>query len=518
MKIYSKLFIFLFVFFTCIGARAQDVIELKLPKSNQVILKYMFKNGSICDPVGQEGMTSLTAKTIIESGTSTMTAQQIKDRIYPWAAYFTVSVDKEVSIFTFAVPVPFIQDFYEIIKGLMYSPSFNGDDFNRVKSNQQNFVEQVIRNSNDEEYSKKSLEDFLFRGTNYQHMVEGTESGVKAIQVEDLKNHYKKYFAQSNLTIGIGGNYSAEFLAKVKVDAKKFPANTPPMPAPGKARIADGVQVEIVSKDDALGSAIFMGFALPITRSSDEFASLMIANSWLGEHRKSYSHLYQKIRADRSMNYGDYSYIEWYENGGRNMLPVVGFPRSSNYFSIWLRPVQTAKGLKGQYPELSNLESGHAHFALRMALHELNNLVSNGMSKVDFEATKQFLQSYTKLYAQTPEKQLGYLMDSKFYGRKDYLKELDGLLSNASLESVNAAIKKYWQTDNLFITVVTDKSESEPLATSLRENKSSPMSYSNTLKAGMPAAVLQEDKAVDGFKINIKNVKIVPSSETFKKN
>ena len=29
----------------------------------------------------------------------------------------------------------------------------------------------------------------------------------------------------------------------------------------------------------------------------------------------------------QSMNYGDYSYVEWYENGGSNMLPVPGVPR-----------------------------------------------------------------------------------------------------------------------------------------------------------------------------------------------
>ena len=172
---------------------------------------------------------------------------------------------------------------------------------------------------------------------------------------------------------------------------------------------------------------------------------LMIANSWLGEHRKSYSHLYKKIREERSMNYGDYSYIEWYSNGGGNMLPRPGFPRSSNYFSIWLRPVQTAKGLKKQYPELKDITLGHAHFALRLALKTMQDLIGNGMSNEDFELTRTFLRSYNKLYAQTPERQLGFLMDSKFYGRKDYLKEMDELLAKTTNEEVNKAMKKYWQ-------------------------------------------------------------------------
>ena len=38
---------------------AQEVVELKLPKSNKVVIKLMFRNGSICDPAGKEGLTNL---------------------------------------------------------------------------------------------------------------------------------------------------------------------------------------------------------------------------------------------------------------------------------------------------------------------------------------------------------------------------------------------------------------------------------------------------------------------------
>ena len=49
------------------------------------------------------------------------------------------------------------------------------------------------------------------------------------------------------------------------------------------------------------------------------------------------------------------------------------------------------------------------------------------MTEKDFELTRTFLRSYIKLYIQTPEKQLGFLLDSKFYGRHDYINEMDVL-------------------------------------------------------------------------------------------
>ena len=44
------------------------------------------------------------------------------------------------------------------------------------------------------------------------------------------------------------------------------------------------------------------------------------------------------------------------------------------------------------------------------------------------------MRSYIKLYAQSPGEQLGWLMDSDFYGRKNYLKELDILLEKLKIE------------------------------------------------------------------------------------
>lgn len=509
---------FLFLVFTAIGfsLQAQQVVELKQPQSNKIIIKLMFRAGSICDPAGKEGLTDITANTIIRGGTATKTSRQIQEFIYPMAASFNTSVDKEVTVFTFSVHKDFLDSFYTVIKGLILTPSFAEPDFNRVKTNQQVYVDQVIRASSDEDYSKFALEDLLFRGTNYQHMVAGTSAGVASITIDDVKQQYKNYFTKDNLTIGIAGNYSPAFLAKLKADMAKLPSLQKQLPQPGKANQPGGLQVEIISKPEALGSAIFTGFPLPITRSNDEFAALMVANSFLGEHRKSYGRLYDKLRTTRSMNYGDYSYIEWYEAGGSNMLPPSGIPRRSNYFSIWIRPVQIAEGLKQQYSELKDIQTGHAVFSLKLALREIDNLVKNGMTKEDFEATRTFLRSYNKLYVQTPERQLGFLMDSRFYGRTDYIKEMDALLSKLTLADVNNAIKKYWQTQNMFISIVTDDSEAPTIKKALEEGSVTPMSYSNLVKDGLPKEVLKEDDEIAGFPLNVKSVKIIDTKETFK--
>lgn len=506
-----------FVLFLVPKTFCQEIIELKLPETNKITIKFMFRNGSVSDPAGKEGLTNLTANLLTSGGTENLTYIQIQEIIYPMAARYNASVDKEVTVFTFNVHKDFLEDFYPVMTGLILRPSFTESDFKRVKLNQQNYVDQIIRSSSDEEYSKKALEDFLFRGSKYQHMVEGKSESVRSITLMDVKTHYENMFTRNNLLVGIAGNYPNEFVNRLKEDMQKLPDSNHPQIDTEKPGFIDGINVEIITKEDAFGSAIFMGFPIDVTRADDDFAALMIANSYLGEHRKSYGVLYNKLRTTRSMNYGDYSYIEWYDGGGYNSQPPSGFPRSSNYFSVWIRPVQIAKQLKLQYSELSDIKIGHAHFSIRLAIREIEKLINEGMTKRDFEDTREFLRSYIKLYVQEPEERLGYLMDSKFYGRKDFINELDVLLANLTLEDVNDAIKKYWQVNNMYITIVTDESEAEELAKSIEDNLTSPMSYSNLVKEGLPLEVLNEDDNVADYKINVKSVSIINSEDTFSK-
>ena len=517
MKKSILIYTLLLAFLTSASAAA-EVVQLKIPQSGKAAIRLVFRNGSISDPAGKEGLTALTADMITESGTKKMTSTDIRKLTYPWSARMSSFTDKEVSIFTFEVPTKYLQQFYtSVIKDLLLSPSMDKNDFDRLLSNQKNYVEEVIRQSSDEEYGKKYLENVLFSGTPYSHLVYGTVASLSSITLDDVKKHYSNMFTRNNSLIGIAGDYPDAIVDQLKKDVGSLPDVKPALPVLTQPKMPNGLNVDIVSKPGALGSAISAGFPMNLTRANDDFAALMVANSWLGEHRKSYSRLYQKIREARSMNYGDYSYIEWYENGGSNMLPVAGTPRSLNYFSLWIRPVQTAKGLKGQYEELSGITVGHAHFAIRMAMREMDEMIKKGMSKEDFENTRDFLKSYSKLYIETPLKKLGYLMDSRFYGRKDWITELDGLLSKLTLENVNAAIKKYWQTKNMHIVIITDESEATSLAESLGTDKASPMSYSNSLKTSLPATILDEDKVVSAYPVRIREVRMVNSAETFMK-
>src|SRR5690606_11378885 len=115
----KSLFLLLVAFVLSLPAMATDFVELRLSGSNKVVFKFMFRNGSIADPVGQEGLTFLTTSLVGDGGTSTMTSTQLKDFLYPMAAEISYSIDKEVAIFTFEVHIDHLEAFYPVMIDLL---------------------------------------------------------------------------------------------------------------------------------------------------------------------------------------------------------------------------------------------------------------------------------------------------------------------------------------------------------------------------------------------------------------
>jgi len=52
-----KFTVALAVLFGMARASAQEVVELPLPDANKIIVRLMFRNGSVTDPQGMEGLT-----------------------------------------------------------------------------------------------------------------------------------------------------------------------------------------------------------------------------------------------------------------------------------------------------------------------------------------------------------------------------------------------------------------------------------------------------------------------------
>jgi zinc protease len=477
---------------SCESTHEIKTIQLPVASDPTVAFRIWVKVGSQNDPVGKEGLAAITADMIAEASTRINIYEQILEKLYPMAASYNAQIDKEMTMFIGRCHKDNLQDFSQLLTEALIAPAFTDEDFNRIKSNCMNYLERTIRYSDDEEFGKEALSQFIFAGTHYEHLEEGYIESMKSITLDDIKSFYQKFYTRDNIVIGIGGGYDKQFVSDFTKELAKLPAGlvekvTKPTPPP-----INGLEALLIEKTTG-STAISFGFPFNLVRSNDkEFYAMWLANSWLGQHRNSSSHLFQVIREARGMNYGDYSYIEHFPWGGRRMLPPANVARSQQMFQVWIRPVQN-----------------HArHFALRAAVRELDKLIRNGMSREDLELTRKFLSNYYLNYAQTTSDRLGYKIDDSFYGLKPgFLADFPEKLNSITLEDVNKTIKKYLQTDNMKIVMITQ--ETEALKNDLINNTVSPMKYDMP----KPQEILDEDKEIEKYhltfdpqKITIKNV------------
>ena len=475
-------------------AWGMSTVELPVPTDPTVSFRIVFEAGSQHDPTGKEGLASLTATMLSEGGTTQNTYDQILQKLYPMAAGYGVSVDKEMAVFTGRVHKDHLNVYIDLLTQAIVHPTFAAEDFERNKTDVLNYLDRTLRYSNDEAFAKQMLYDAIFAGTPYGHPDAGLPASVRGITLNDVKEFYRTHYTSANVVIGIGGGFDAALVERLKSALGSLPTQGPAAVAKSAPKMPDGIDVVLVDKETQ-STAISIGFPINLLRGDRDFYALWIANSWLGEHRNSSSHLYQVIRETRGLNYGDYSYIEYYPNGWRSQFPAPNHARRQQFFEIWIRPVQ----------------NDAAHFALRAAIRELQSLIDNGMTQEGFDLTKKFLKKYVRHYAPTTDTRLGYKLDDAFYGIPDHLATAEKILGELTLADVNAAVRKHLQTSDMKIAMITK--DARAMKQALASNAPSPMTYDNPKSA----EIMEEDKtiAVYPLKIDAAKVVVVPVDSTF---
>ncbi len=480
-------------------AAAPEDLTYVVQKSQlpQVSIKLTFLAGSAHDPQGKEGLAQLTGSMIADAGSRALRIDEIRKALFPLAGRFDVQVDKEMATFTASVHRDNLPAFLDTVLPMLTDPGYRDEDFTRLRDQQKNELATDLRTQNEEELGKERLQQNLFVGTPYGHPVLGSVAGIEAITLDDVKAFAKKAYTRKNLTIGLSGDLPADLQARLSRALAALPEGPAlAAPSPLTAHKPEGLEIEILQKDTR-STAISFGHPIAVTRSHPDFAALSVARAWLGEHRSQISHLYNRIREVRGMNYGDYAYIEAFPRGGSRFFPDPNVVRRAQIFEVWIRPVM---------PE-------NAHHALRIAQYELAQLVEKGLSKEEFESVRGYLMKNTYVLTGDQDHQLGYALDSKFYGTGEFVPWMREKLGALTVDDVNKAIRAHLSATNLSVVIVTK--DAEKLREALVTDAVSKPKY----EAPKPADVIADDEMIGARKLGIAPaaIRITPIDTVFAK-
>ena len=461
----------------------------------QIRFKLLFAAGSAHDPKGKEGLAALTAAMVASSGSRERKIDEVTRALFPLAGSFNEQTDKEMTTFSGSTHKDNWDRFLGIALPLLVDPGFREEDFRRLKDAQKNALVLDLKDNNEEEFGKERLQANVFAGTPYGHPVLGTVKGIESITLDDVKEFYRKAYTQGAVRVGISGDVSDAMVASLKTALARLPAGEGLAPTPAiRGRMPNGLDVEIIEKNTR-ATAISFGLPIEVTRSHPDFPALWLAKTWLGEHRASSARLYQRIREERGMNYGDYAYIEAFPRGMFQFFPNPNLGRKAQLFEVWIRPVAPQNG----------------HFALRAALFELDKMIQNGLSQQDFETTRGYLQKNVFVMTATQDQQLGYALDAQWYRTPEFTRMMRDGLARLTVADVNAAIRKHLSAKNLSIVIITK--DAAGLKDKLVTDAFSPISYD----AKKPQALLDEDQQIGSMKLGIRPeaVRITPAVQAF---
>jgi zinc protease len=303
--------------------------------------------------------------------------------------------------------------------------------------------------------------------------------------------------------MGVAGGYAADLPDRVASAASQLPRGSgdPVQVPPQKPH---GPRYLLVEKP-AESTAISCGIPWTLSRKDRDWAAMSLARSAFGEHRQLNGRLMQRLRELRGLNYGDYAYVEHFQQeGGDAATAQLGRARHQQYFGIWLRPVQNDNRL----------------FALRAALYELQR--SQGaepFSDAEVEQTKGFLDGYILLFDQTDARKLGYALDDDFLGTEDFLRKWRASLRDVNTAQVNAAWKKWVKPEALQCVLVGPGMAEVKRA--LLSDAETPMHYQKDAQGNVPEKpreLLDQDRDVNHTSFGAKgddDVQIVPVEKMF---
>ena len=484
-------------------ASGVGLLELPLTQQALVNVQLRFRSGALDDPPGKAGLTALTARVMAEGGTRNLDAKSLLNALFPLAAELSVRVDKEETTFIARVHKDNLAKLLPILGDVLLEPRWDFQEFKRLREAAVNDVDKRLRQGDDENLGKEALGELMYRNHPYGRLSLGHVADLKSMTLADLQAHAARVFTADRLTVGVSGEYPAKLGEQLAQAFGALPAKSEPAPAVPQAH-PHGPRFLLVEKNSD-STAVSMGFPFALSHSDPDWAAMSIARSAMGEHRQMNGRLMQRLRELRGLNYGDYAYIEHFEQeGGDAATAETGRARRQQDFTVWLRPVRDDNRL----------------FAVRAALYELARSVNEEpFSKAEVEQAKGFLDGYILLYDQTDARRLGYALDDAFYGMNGFLGAWRASLREITAEQVNAAWRKWIDPSRL--QIVMAGKDMAAVKKAIASGAPTPIAYQRdaTGKAPeKPEAQLAIDREMAAFPFGAQgdaDVQVVPVGEVF---
>jgi zinc protease len=469
------------------------LVTLPDPGSPNVYFQAIVAAGSARDPVGREGLAWLTARSMSEGGAGTRSGQALKEALFPTGNDIEQVIDREWVSFRLTCHRDHAPLCMELFTEVLLHPRFDEVDVDRLRDEALYQVSQGLL-ADEESLGAEVLDGWIYEGHPYGHPVMGRTGVLPLLDAEAARRFHARHYVREAVIGGMAGAFEPELQSAFQERLDALPGNRAPelilqSPAPkaGRALLAVDTETEV--------TGIHLGHPLGVDRNHPDWPALYLGVSAFGVHRQVHGRLFRSLRGDRGLNYGTYAYMEPFVQRGWTTLPEQGVSRQQPHFSLWIRP--------------TSIENGP--FALKLALDELERLVTDGLEEAEYELNRDYLVGHLALEAPDPGRRLAYALDAAATGTPNLLEYVPVALESVTLEEVNAALATHLRPQNLRIVAVSG--EAADLVTRLVEGIPTPIVYNDVLPSPEQAA---RDEEVAARSVGLTESDTTPAEGIFR--
>lgn len=414
--------------------KLKNALEVVLVKrENLPIIRFnlVVNAGSKTDPVGKKGLANLFAM-MIDEGAGDYNGLELMDEFDIIGSNFDTNCNNDGIYLGLRTLTENLDRSLELFSQVIKHPHFDDVSFAREK---RKVLIRLLQLKDDTEEIASSVFEYLVFGESdpYAFPVNGYESDVNNIKLDDIKKFYSTYFYPNNCALIIVGDVDRiEIEHKLNAVLNEWEPKVLKFEEP-EYKLEEHKGVYIVHKPDAVQSEIRIGH-ISAKRNKHDFFQRTLLNTILGGQFSSRINL--NLREAKGYTYGAFSRFNYYKDG------------AYFYVTTSVSVENTVNAVNEIFNELNKIKHGVTEDELEFAKRStIRKYPSN------FETNRQIAFNLTTKY-------LYNLPDDYFLTYPDHIRD-------TSIDSVNNAAVEHILPKDAIIVLAGNKEKIIPL---LQEN------------------------------------------------
>lgn len=308
------------------------------------------------------------------------------------------------------------------------NPKFTQDDFETDKAR---FIDGLKAEERSVQANAQRVENVLVFGANHPNGEFTTEEKLKALTLDDIKDHYNKYFVPNNAYLIILGDVKFNEVKKlVEKEFKSWKKGNLPISKYNEPKNVAKTEINFVDMPNAVQSEIAILSIVDLKMTDEDYYPALIANQIFGGDFNSY--LNMNLRETHGWTYGAFSRL-------RGNKYVDKFKASSS-----VRNEVTDSAIFEAMKELKRIRED------KVDANTLNAVKASLIGNFVMDAEKPEFIARQALLVQTQN------LPDNFY--ENYIRNINAVTA----EQVQKAAQKYFSYDNARILVVGKGSDVIP--------------------------------------------------------